>query len=130
LLNIVITNQPDISRGAMDISELEAMHRRIRETLPVDEILTCPHDDNDACDCRKPRPGMLLTAAQTWNIDLRQSFTIGDQWKDMEAGKAAGCTTVLIDYPYNQDVRADVRVPDLPSALQIIKEIEASLSHG
>jgi D-glycero-D-manno-heptose 1,7-bisphosphate phosphatase len=73
---------------------------------------------------------MLLTAARTWDIDLKRSFAIGDQWKDMEAGKAAGCTTVLIDYPYNQDVRADVRVPDLPSALQTIKEVEASFSHG
>jgi D-glycero-D-manno-heptose 1,7-bisphosphate phosphatase len=124
-LNIVITNQPDIARGLMPVAKLESMHRRIREALAVDDIVICPHDDADRCDCRKPRPGMLLAAAWDWKIDLKASFVIGDQWKDVEAGKAAGCTTILIDYPHNQATGADVRVQDLAEALRVI-EIETT----
>jgi D-glycero-D-manno-heptose 1,7-bisphosphate phosphatase len=123
-LNIVITNQPDISRGLMAAAELESMHRRIREELAVDDVIVCPHDDADACDCRKPRPGMLLRAARTWHIDLSRSFLIGDQWKDVEAGGRAGCTTILIDYPHNRDTEADVRVQNLAAALSRIELAE------
>jgi D-sedoheptulose 7-phosphate isomerase len=119
-INIIVTNQPDIARGLMKKEELEKMHVLIREELPVDDILVCPHDDNDNCNCRKPKSGLLLKAAKERNIDLKSSFVIGDQWKDMEAGKNAGCTTVLIDYPYNKEVKADFRVKDLSSAEEII----------
>lgn len=129
-LSIVITNQPDICRGLMETAELESMHRRIRETLTVDDIVVCPHDDADGCDCRKPKPGMLLAAARKWDIDLKASFMIGDQWKDMEAGKAAGCTTVLIDRSYNQEMEADVRVQDLADALRVIETTEMRVSDG
>jgi len=63
---------------------------------------------------------MLLSSAKKWHVDLGRSFMIGDQWKDMVAGKEAGCTSLLIDYPYNQEVKADVRVLNLPSALDFI----------
>lgn len=129
-LNIVVTNQPDISRGLMEAAELEAMHRRIRETLAVDDIVVCPHDDADRCDCRKPRPGMLLAAARKWDIDLKMSFMIGDQSKDVEAGRAAGCLAILIDSPYNQDVEADVRARDLAAALRMIEAAETRVSDG
>ena len=119
-LNIVITNQPDISRGLMDVQELESMHNCLRETLPVDDILVCPHDDRDGCPCRKPKPGMLLAAAKKWGVDLGSSFVIGDQWKDVAAGRGAGCTTILVDYPHNRDTQADYRAGSLAEAVEYI----------
>jgi D-glycero-D-manno-heptose 1,7-bisphosphate phosphatase len=123
-VNIIFTNQPDISRGLMAPVELESMHHRIRNDLAVDDIVVCPHDDADACDCRKPKPGMLLMAAQKWHIDLKRSLVIGDQWKDMEAGRRGGCRTILIDYPHNHDAKADIRVCGLTAALPMIEVVE------
>lgn len=122
-VNIVITNQPDIARGDLKWTVLEAMHRQMWTQLPIDDIIVCPHDDCDNCQCRKPKPGMLLRAAKQRNIDLEKSFVIGDQWKDVEAGKEAGCTTVLIDYPYNAGVAADFRIKDMSSAENIVLEL-------
>lgn len=119
-LNIVITNQPDITRNLIKWETLERMHKFIKENLPIDDIFVCPHDDIDSCQCRKPKPGMLLEAAKKWDIDLNGSFLIGDRWKDIEAGKNAGCITILIDYLYNKEVGSDFRVNDLHSAIKII----------
>jgi len=99
-LLIVVTNQPDIARGLQDRTTLEEIHGFLRARLPIDEIFVCEHDDGDDCDCRKPRPGMLLDAAQRHNVNLERSFLIGDRWRDIEAGAHAGCSTVLIDYGY------------------------------
>jgi len=63
-------------------------------------LLVCYHDDGDACDCRKPRPGLLIRAATKHGIDLASSFMIGDRWKDVEAGRRAGCAAILIDHGY------------------------------
>lgn len=112
-LNIIVTNQPDIARGFMKIEDLERMHALIREKFPIDDIYVCPHDDSDNCSCRKPKPGMLLYASKKWNIDLSSSYLIGDTWKDVEAGKLAGCKTILIDMPYNQGIECDLRVASL-----------------
>jgi len=119
-LNIIITNQPDIKRGLMKWETLEKMHRLIKEDLPIDDIFVCPHDDIDSCQCRKPRSGMLLEAAKRWDIDLKGSFLVGDQSKDMEAGKNAGCITIIIDYLYNREAEPDFRVNDLQSAMKIV----------
>jgi D-glycero-D-manno-heptose 1,7-bisphosphate phosphatase len=120
-LNIVFTNQPDIARGLVDSNAVEKMHDFVKRHLPIDDVLLCPHDEADNCRCRKPKPGMLTGAAGKWNIDLNASFVIGDQWKDVEAGKKAGCVTLLIDCSYNKNVKCDHRVADLRSALNIIK---------
>ena len=119
-LNIVITNQPDIARGCLTRETLETINSLIKGKLPVDDIFVCPHDDINNCCCRKPKPGMLLEAAKKWNIDLKNSFIIGDQWKDVEVGKNVGCSTILIDCPYNKQVEPDFRVGDLLSATAII----------
>jgi len=119
-LNIVITNQPDIARGFLKWKELEKMHFLVRERLPIDDILICPHSDEDNCLCRKPKPWMLLVAAKKWNISLKEFFFIGDTWKDTMAGKKAGCKTILIDAPYNQGVDCNYRVKDLSKAVEII----------
>lgn len=120
-LNIVFTNQPDIARGLVDSNAVEKMHDFVKQHLPVDDVLLCLHDDADNCRCRKPKPGMLTGAAEKWNIDLNASFVIGDQWKDVEAGKKAGCITILLDCFYNKNVECDYRLSGLRSALNIIK---------
>jgi len=129
-LNIVVTNQPDIARGLMDALTTQAMHDFLRQHLLLDDVLLCPHDDADNCCCRKPRPGMLTDAAAKWNIDLGVSFVIGDQRKDMEAGKAAGCVTVLLDCPYNKNVECDYRATNLQSALKVITHSDYGGHYG
>jgi len=118
---IIFTNQPDISRGLMKIEDLEKMHKIIKEVLYPDRILYCPHDDTDNCDCRKPKPGMLIEAANELHINLNKSFVVGDTWKDIEAGRSAGCITILVDATYNRGVNSDYRVKNLDEAVEIIK---------
>ena len=102
-LVIVITNQPDVANGLTERSTVEAMHDVIRARLPVDDIRTCFHNDAAGCDCRKPKPGLILTAAAEHGIDLAQSYVVGDRWRDVAAGRSAGCFTIFIDYSYKQD---------------------------
>jgi len=99
---IVVTNQPDIARGTQDRAVADAIHHALRETLPLDDFFVCPHDDADQCDCRKPLPGLLLRATEKYDIDLPQSFMVGDRWRDVDAGASAGCATVWIDYGYRE----------------------------
>ncbi len=101
-LLIVITNQPDIAREKTTIEEVEKINNSLKEKLPIDDILFCPHDDKDNCDCRKPKPGLIFSAQKKWNIDLTNSFLVGDRWKDIEAGINAGIKTILIDYGYDE----------------------------
>ena len=101
-LLIVVTNQPDVARGAQSRAEVESINADLASQLPLDEILTCWHDDRDACSCRKPKPGMLLDAAARHKITLNESFLVGDRWRDIDAGAAAGCRTVLIDRQYRE----------------------------
>jgi D-glycero-D-manno-heptose 1,7-bisphosphate phosphatase len=121
-LLIVVTNQPDVARGTLSVASLEAIHRRLGEQLPIDEFRTCCHDDRDACGCRKPAPGLLLEAAREHDIDLTGSFMVGDRWRDIEAGRAAGCRTVFIDYGYEErrPVAVDALVTSLGEAADLI----------
>ncbi|MDD5301117.1 MAG: HAD family hydrolase [Gallionella sp.] len=105
-LVIVVTNQPDVATGVQCREVVEAMHDKLRATGLCDDIKVCYHTDEDCCDCRKPKPGMLLEAAREWQIDLKRSFMVGDRWRDVAAGKAAGCHTFYIDYNYKER-RAD-----------------------
>ena len=102
LLLIVVTNQPDVARGKQTAATVDAIHRRVREALPVDDILTCWHDDGDDCECRKPKPGLILEGAARHGADLHRSFMVGDRWRDIDAGHAAGCRTVWIDCGYRE----------------------------
>lgn len=99
-LLIVVTNQPDVARGTQTREAVEEIHSALAVTLPIDDFITCWHDDTDECACRKPKPGLILEAARRHGIDLKQSFLVGDRWRDIDAGAAAGCRTVLIDYNY------------------------------
>jgi D-sedoheptulose 7-phosphate isomerase len=98
----VITNQPDVARGTQMRAAVEAIHRALASSLPIDDIFVCYHDDADHCACRKPLPGLLFEAQRKHNIDLSRSFFVGDRWRDIDAGHAAGCKTVLIDYGYRE----------------------------
>jgi D-glycero-D-manno-heptose 1,7-bisphosphate phosphatase len=98
---IVVTNQRCIAKGLLTIPELETIHRKMLHELRksgahVEAVYYCPHEKQPPCTCRKPLPGMLLTAAHERQIDLASSWMIGDSEKDVEAGKRAGCRTVLI----------------------------------
>jgi D-glycero-D-manno-heptose 1,7-bisphosphate phosphatase len=109
-LLLVATNQPDVARGAQTREQIEQMHAILAAQLPLDHFLVCYHDDKDDCACRKPKPGLLLQAARDHHIALDQSFLVGDRWRDVDAGNAAGCQTVWIDYGYSE------RGPSRPAA--------------
>ena len=101
-LLIVATNQPDVARGLVGRETVDAMHRRLRAALPVDDIEVCYEVETPASERYKPKPGMLLAAARRHAIDLTRSFMVGDRWRDVSAGKAAGCFTVFIDRGYGE----------------------------
>ena len=101
-LLLVVTNQPDVARGAQSRAAVEAINAAVADQLPIDGFLVCWHDDEAGCSCRKPKPGLLLDAAARYQIDLAASFLIGDRWRDIDAGAAAGCRTVLIDRQYRE----------------------------
>jgi D-glycero-D-manno-heptose 1,7-bisphosphate phosphatase len=117
-LLIGATNQPDVARGTQRREVVEAMNARLREETPIAAILVCYEDDDD-CPRRKPNPGLLLDAAKTYGIDLSASFVVGDRWRDIEAGRRAGCRTVFIDLGYSErrpDPPADYTAADLVAA--------------
>jgi D-glycero-D-manno-heptose 1,7-bisphosphate phosphatase len=97
---VVVTNQPDVGHGYVDRTVVEAMHCKLCDAVPVDSIEVCYHTSADACGCRKPKPGMLLRAAERLSLDCGRSVMVGDRWSDVEAGRAAGCTTIFIDLNY------------------------------
>jgi transaldolase len=99
---ICVSNQPDIARGTVSAAAVDALNQDLARQLGLDAVLVCPHDDADLCDCRKPLPGLLLQAARTFDLDLDRSVMVGDRWRDIEAGRAAGCITVFIDNGYDE----------------------------
>ena len=119
---IVVTNQPDVATGVQQRQNVEAIHEKMLQALPIDGLKVCYHVDEDGCSCRKPKPGMLLEAATESSLDLHQSYMIGDRWRDIEAGRAAGCKTVLIDYNYpeKQAESPDMVASSLLAASQLI----------
>jgi D-glycero-D-manno-heptose 1,7-bisphosphate phosphatase len=115
---IVVTNQPDVARGTTLRETVEQIHAQLGRELGLDAFRVCYHDNVDNCDCRKPRPGLLLDAAREFQIDMARSFMIGDRWRDMEAGQSAGCRTIFVDYAYDerQPTDYDWRVSSLAEA--------------
>jgi len=122
---IVTTNQPGLSRGCQSRRELDRMHELLRQTLPVDDILVCPHDETDRCPCRKPKPGLLLEAGFEWHLDFDQSFVVSDKWQDAEAARSVGCTSVLIQSPWLGSVHHDLVLPDLSAVVTKILHLLA-----
>jgi D-glycero-D-manno-heptose 1,7-bisphosphate phosphatase len=126
-LLIGVTNQPDVARGVQKREVVEAINNALLKALPLDDLLVCYHDDSDDCDCRKPRPGMLLQAAVKYGITLPASYLVGDRWKDVEAGRRAGCVTLFIDYKYQEVEQSipDYRVGSLNEAAYLIINLES-----
>jgi D-glycero-D-manno-heptose 1,7-bisphosphate phosphatase len=133
-LCLVVTNQPDVARGELAREHLDAMHDELRAQLGFDDVLTCPHDGRDDCECRKPRPGMLLELARRHRVEPARSWMVGDRWVDIAAGAAIGLRTVLVDRPYSwattsagsppNGLAPDHRVADVGAAAALIAAAE------
>lgn len=116
---ICVTNQPDLARGSQTRDHVDAINQALAVRLGLDIVLVCDHDDQDNCSCRKPKPGLLVAAAQQFHINLQLSIMVGDRWRDIAAGKAAGCRTVFIDHGYQelQPHQPDLVVDSLAAAV-------------
>lgn len=121
-LIIVVTNQPDVATGLTTKATMEAMHEKIRQSMPIDDVMICLHTDADDCSCRKPKPGLILQGAAKHGINLHASTIVGDRWRDILAGQAAGCRTIFVDWGYPQDrpCSPDKTVTSLVEAADII----------
>ena len=117
---LVVTNQPDIGNKLVDPAEVEKMNQFLLETLPISKIYMCPHTQSAGCTCRKPAPGMLFQGKAEFNIDMQQSYMVGDRYSDVQAGLAAKCQTIFIDYKYIEtpDFSGSIRVGSLLEACQ------------
>ncbi len=110
--SLVVTNQRCIDRKLIDAETLNRIHERLCQRLRQEhgitllEVLYCPHGPSDRCACRKPLPGMLQDAARRYGIDLTSSWMIGDRMTDVEAGRRAGCRTILVN------AAPDIILPD------------------
>ena len=120
-LLICVTNKPDVERGLMTQDAVDAIYKKMRHELPLDDIFICYSANSD---CYKPKPGLLLSATKKYHIDLSQSYMIGDRWRDVEAGRNAGCKTIWINRNYVGDPPpsppADHTVSSLTEACKII----------
>jgi D-glycero-D-manno-heptose 1,7-bisphosphate phosphatase len=126
-LLVCCTNQPDVGRGTQSSHEVERINHYLADLLGLDGVEVC-YDAQDGGPRRKPEPGMLLDAASRFGIDLFQSYMVGDRWRDVEAGRRAGCTPILIECGY--DERWPVALPEhvvysLREAAQLIISLEA-----
>ena len=121
---VIATNQPDVGRGTLKQEIVEDIHAFMCRQLPIDRVEVCYHagQGRSDCDCRKPKPGMLLRAARELGVDLARSWMVGDRWRDIDCGHAAGCRTILIDYGYDEALRQapDFRAQSLPEAANLI----------
>jgi D-glycero-D-manno-heptose 1,7-bisphosphate phosphatase len=117
-LLIVVTNQPDVARGTQRREVVETMNAHLFAMLPISAIQVC-YEDSDDSPRRKPNPGLLLESAESYGIELAASVMVGDRWRDVEAGRRAGCRTVFVDLGYDErkpEPPADYDATDLPAA--------------
>jgi len=129
---VVVTNQPDVPRGATTREAVEEINEELAARLPIHAVYVCYHDTGDGCLCRKPRPGMLRQAARDLGLDLERSWLVGDRWVDIAAARAARVASVLVDRPYSwqrssdgtppSDLRADLRADSVSEAARAIVE--------
>ena len=101
------------------------MNNFLKDEIKLDDIFVCFHDDDDNCECRKPKPGLLLDAGKKWGINLNKSYMIGDRWKDVQAGINAGCKTVFINNNYKEtkEVKANFITDSLLNAVYILEKL-------
>jgi D-glycero-D-manno-heptose 1,7-bisphosphate phosphatase len=123
-LLIMVTNQPDVSRGKISKAFVNKTNSYLKKKLGLDDIFVCFHDDRNHCQCRKPKTGMILKAKKKWDINLKESFLIGDREKDILAGKKAGCKNYFIDYNYSEKKPKKKYCKYVDSFEQAIKHIK------
>ncbi|MDR2340459.1 MAG: HAD-IIIA family hydrolase [Deltaproteobacteria bacterium] len=119
---VCVTNQPDVARGTRTLENVLAMNEKVKTLLPLDALYACLHDNHHNCDCRKPKPGMLLRGAKEFGLDLSKSFMVGDRAGDIEAGRRAGTYTIFIDHGYKE------KLPD-PEADHTCKSLGEAVGH-
>lgn len=120
-LLVLISNQPDVAYGNLTEKEWQSMQDEV-DKLNFDDKFFCRHTRDSDCSCKKPKPGLLKEAVQKWNIALSDSFFVGDTEADISAAEAMKCRTVLIDWPYNRNLRSDFRAGHLLEAAAIIRQ--------
>lgn len=113
----LVTNQPDVSRNLLKLEDLNLMHNKLNNILPFKEILVCTHDDSDNCNCRKPKPGMLLKAINENKLQHNNCLMIGDSSKDIDAAISAGIDAYLLDTYYNKGLNYKHKIQSLLSLL-------------
>ena len=126
---VVVTNQPDVARGKTSREVVEEFHKYIMKSLKINYFYTCFHDDDDNCACRKPKPGLILEAAQKLNICLARSFMVGDRWKDIAAGQAAGCECFYIKNSY-KEIEAKLPYTQVSSLIESVSLVLKEISHA
>ena len=121
-LPIVVTNQPDVSRGLISDEDVNAINEHVAKSTNLKYFYNCFHDDMDFCACRKPLPGLIQRAALELDLNIPRSYLVGDRWRDIAAGQAAGCQTFFIDYSYpeNLPLMPYVKVESLLHATNLI----------
>ena len=117
---LVVTNQPDVSRGKIKKNVVIKMNRLLKSKIKLDDIFVCYHDDRDNCECRKPKPGLIFQAAKKWNIELQESYMIGDTWKDGETARNANVDFFLLEKDYNLDYSANHRINKIKDISQLM----------
>jgi D-glycero-D-manno-heptose 1,7-bisphosphate phosphatase len=125
---IVVTNQPDVRRGLQRRERVLAINDALQARFAFDAVQVCFHDTLDDCDCRKPKPGLLLDAARALDLDLRVSYMVGDRPTDIEAGRRAGCRTVCVTHAGPSTGSADFTAEHLPAAADWILSDHAGTS--
>ncbi len=127
IIPVVITNQPDVSRGITTMETAESINELIRHLTGIEHFYICFHDNFDNCNCRKPKTGLILNAVRDLKINLGDSFVVGDRWRDIKAGQSLGMRSYFIDYSYGETE------PEPPfmrvSSLREVARIELGESH-
>lgn len=123
---IATTNQPAVSQGILSRWDLDRMHETLQRAFLVDDILVCPHEEDEYCPCRKPKAGLFSEAAFKWRIEIEQSFVVSDKWQDAEAARFIGATSLLVKSPWNGGGHHDFVLPNLTAIVDKILQLQAA----
>jgi len=124
---VVVTNQPDVGRGLLAETDLSAMHEILLSTAALDAIYVCAHGRDDECDCRKPRPGLVLRASQELHLDLDRSWLVGDRWVDIGAANAVGVRAILVENNFSFRPTSTGPVPESLDIYQSVADLRTAV---
>jgi histidinol-phosphate phosphatase family protein len=123
-LLIATTNQPAMSLGEISRWDLDRMHDLLTRSFALDDIFICPHAEDEFCPCQKPKSGLFSEAAFKWHIDLERSFVISDKWRDAEAARVIGATSLLVKSPWIGEGHHDFVLPNVTAIAKKIRQLE------